>query len=267
MFGRKTSTVIILIAALLVMAVKAPRRALAFGGVEGCGEGQCKDCHYIDLEETRDLLKNVVENVERVDFAEVPGLFLVEGSSQGKKGILYLDFSKKFIITGKTFKLAEVKENIARTRDRQNIRLDMTTIPLDDALVLGNPRARFKVIVFTDPLCPWCRQLHPVLKDVVRADPEIAFYIKMFPIASIHPDAPRIATAIICEDSMELLEDSFAGRAVPDPQCETDRVARNIELARASQIISTPTMVMPDGSLAEGGKWTVQQIIERVRRK
>jgi thiol:disulfide interchange protein DsbC len=253
----------------------SPAAAYSFGGEgEGCGEGECKDCHYIDLEETRELLKGVVDTVERVDFAEVPGLFICEVSGQGQRGVLYLDFSKKFIITGKTFKLEQVKENLARTRDREKIRVDLTTIPLDDALVLGSKKAKYKVLVFTDPQCPWCKKLHPVLKEVVRKDPDIAFYIKLYPITSLHPDAPRISRSIICQDSMELLEQSFANlekgavvKPIPDPTCQTDQVERNIALARANQIISTPTMVMPDGSLAEGGKWTPEQIIERAKRK
>ena len=220
--------------------------------VEGaCGEGICSDCHSITIEEAREALKGVVQSVESVDFAEVPGLFAIEAINNNKKGVLYLDFSKQFIISGNAYRIAN-KENITRTRLRSNIRVDLTTVPLDDAIVLGNPKAKKKIIVFTDPQCPWCKKLHPELVKIVKKDPSVVFFIKLYPIASLHPDAVRISKSIICTGSLEMLEKSFADENIPDPGCETDAVDRNIKLAKSIGIISTPSMVLPNGRLLEG---------------
>jgi thiol:disulfide interchange protein DsbC len=53
---------------------------------------------------------------------------------------------------------------------------------------------------------------------------------------------------------MSLLEDSFADKEVPDPACETDAVDRTLALAEELGIRSTPTLVLPDGSILSGFK-------------
>jgi len=122
---------------------------------------------------------------------------------------------------------------------------------LADALLLGKPAAKTKVIVFTDPECPYCRKLHEELKEVVRRNPEVAFLIKLFPL-KMHPNAYDISKSIVCNNSMEYLELSFAGKPVPAPNCEIPVVDQTIALAGELGIRSTPTLVLPDGRVIPG---------------
>lgn len=62
------------------------------------------------------------------------------------------------------------------------------------------------------------------------------------------------AKAILCENSMELLEKSFAGEQLPAPSCDTDQVDKNIALAKANRVSSTPTLIFPDGRVIKGYK-------------
>jgi len=237
---------------ILFLTAILPENSWSFGEA-GCGEGECSDCHELTKDEASKLLKGVVGSVESVDFAEIPGLFAIEAINNNKKGVLYLDFSKQFIISGNAYRIAN-KENVTRTRLRSKIRIDMTTLPLDDAIILGDPKAMRKVVVFTDPQCPWCKKLHPELVKAVQKDPSVVFFIKLYPIASLHPDSVRISKSIVCADSLEMLEKSFADELIPDPQCETDVIDRNIQLARSLGITSTPSMILPDGRLIEGSR-------------
>jgi thiol:disulfide interchange protein DsbC len=132
-------------------------------------------------------------------------------------------------------------------------KVDVSKIPLADALLLGKPSARTKVIVFTDPECPYCKKLHEELKDVVRRDPEIAFLIKLYPL-KMHPNAYEISRSIVCNNSMELLEISFAGKPVPPANCDTAAVDQTLALAADLGISSTPTLVLPDGQVVPGYK-------------
>lgn len=248
--GKRMIVYISAIAALFTLALANPRLSVAFGE-SGCGEGECSSCHELKADDAFKILGGIVDKVDRVDFSEVPGLYSVEVENKGKKYLIYVDFSKKFIVSGNVIRISD-RSN--RTREELiNIRrIDPTIIPLDDALVVGNPKAPKKVIVFTDPQCPYCKHLHPELKKVISADPDIAFFIKLYPLKKIHPDAYRIAQTIVCEDSIDLLEASFAGKKIPDPECESDVVDDTIKLARKLGITSTPTMVLPDGRLAPG---------------
>ena len=234
------------------LSLLTPSGGYSFTG-EGCAEGECRDCHSLAKEEAAGFLKEWVDRVNRVDFSEVPGLFMVEVEKQGRKYPVYIDFSKSFLISGSVIRIKD-REDITRRKLMEMNRVEVSKIPLEDALILGSAEAAKKVIVFTDPQCPYCIRLHKEIKKVVQADPGIAFYIKLFPLVKLHPDSPRISQSIVCARSMEMLEDSFAGRPIPDPECQTRAVDENRVLARSLGINSTPTLILPDGLVVPGFK-------------
>lgn len=236
---------------LTILITTLPSLTHAFGE-KGCGEGKCSDCHSIEIQETKEILKDLVREVHGVDFSEVPGLFIVDATgNNGKRGMLYMDFSKSYIVAGNFLSIAD-KTNVSKREMIKLRRVDLTTIPLTDSLVIGDPGAPKKLIVFTDPQCPYCEKLHPELKKVVEADPDIVFFIKLMPLVKLHPDSYRISKTILCEESLELLEDSFAGKPIPEPTCESDAVDRTLKLAQDLGIGSTPTLILPDGRIAPG---------------
>ncbi len=220
---------------------------------DGCGSGECRDCHSLSVKEAKTLMGEMVDKVHGVEFAEVPGLWLVEVEQKGRRYPVFIDYSKSYLISGNVVRLKN-RENITATRMMQMNRVDISSIPLADALLLGRPGAKTKAIVFTDPLCPFCDKLHVELKKVVEADPDIAFYIKLLPLVKLHPESYRISQSIICKGSMDLLEDSFAKKTIPDPDCPAGAVDANIKLARELGINSTPTLILPDGLVSPGYK-------------
>jgi thiol:disulfide interchange protein DsbC len=217
---------------------------------DGCGSGNCLDCHSLNREEAAVLLKGKVDEVLNVKLSEVPGLWALETVHQGKTIPLYLDFSKKYIISG----------NVIRLQDGTNLTpqppvntVDVTTIPLKDAVILGDPKAPKKIIVFDDPECPFCKELHPEMEKIVLTRKDIAFFIKMFPLQS-HPNSYQKAKTIICTKSAKMLADSLAGKSLPPPVCETDQIERNRKLGEELHINSTPTLIFPNGKVFPGYK-------------
>jgi len=237
-------TFLVLISLLMVV-----QSALAMSS-EGCGAGVCADCHSITMAETEQLLGGMVDKVNSVEFAEIPGMWVAEVEKDQNKLPVYIDFSKKYLVSGNVIRLND-KQNLTRQRSVRMNSVDVSKIPLADALLLGKPSAKTKVIVFTDPECPYCKKLHEELKEVVRRDPEVAFYIKLFPL-KMHPNAYNISKSIVCNNSMEYLELSFSGKPVPAPNCEIPVVDQTIALAGELGIRSTPTLVLPDGRVIPG---------------
>lgn len=219
---------------------------------EGCGAGKCTDCHSLSMQEASTLFKGNVDKVLKVELAEVPGLWRVEVEKGQQRFPLYIDFSKAYVVAGNIIRLSD-GENITGGRAPENKRVDLAQIPLTDALLLGMPTAKTKVIVFTDPECPYCKKLHTELQEVVRRDPQIAFLIKLFPL-KMHPNAYTIAKSIVCNHSLPMLEESFAGKPVPPPLCETKAVDETLALVEKLGINSTPTLVLPDGRVMPGYK-------------
>ncbi len=236
---------------------------------DGCGVGQCRDCHSLDVKEAAKILGEGVDRVHKVEFAEVPGFWVVEVEKEKQRFPLYIDFSKAYVVAGNVIRLKDGENVTARYQSEMNSgkgakaaaptppapakKTDYSRIPLDDALLLGSAAAKIRIIVFTDPECSFCKKLHVELKEVVRLDPNVAFLIKMFPL-KIHPNAYGIAKSVVCTKSLALLEASFAGAPVLPSACETTKVDESLTLGAAIGVTSTPTLILPDGTLLTGYK-------------
>jgi thiol:disulfide interchange protein DsbC len=218
---------------------------------EGCGT-DCIQCHRIEKEEVSEILKDFVEKVIDVKQGPIKGMWMVEVEARGKRFPIYLHYSKKYFFAGNIIDIKNREFVGGEVKPAEKKKVDVSKIPLDDAIVMGNPLAKNMVIVFDDPDCPYCRKLHGELKKVVSEREDIAFYIKLFPLVKLHPDAYRKSKSIVCEKSLKLLDDAFAGKEIPPPTCETDQIDKNIQLGQSLGITGTPTLILQDGTVVSG---------------
>ena len=64
-------------------------------------------------------------------------------------------------------------------------------------LIEGNKDAENKIVIFSDPLCPFCIDYVPeVIKHVKKNKEEIALYYYHFPLSKIHPAADTLVKAM-----------------------------------------------------------------------
>ncbi len=104
------------------------------------------------------------------------------------------------------------------------------------------------------------------MKKIVKKRDDIVFYLKMYPLTSIHPKAYDKSKAIICKKSIKLLEDAYDKKEIPPPTCETDAVDKNIALAKKLGIRGTPAIILPDGRLLTGNK-KAEELIKLIEGK
>ncbi len=236
----------VIIAALLIAT---PAAAFMAEG-EGCGTGSCIDCHDLSKAEANEALKQIEGEVVGVSPAEVPGLWRVDMKMNDKTWPLYLDYSKSYLISGNIIQLAN-RKNLTESHYRELNPVDISSIPLDDALLLGDPQAKTKVVVFTDPHCPYCSKLHQELKKALEVRPDIAWLIKLMPIKKNSREAVE---TILCEKSLELLDAAFSGQQLAPPTCKNASIDLTLQIAAGLGIRSTPTLIMPNGQIVLGYK-------------
>jgi thiol:disulfide interchange protein DsbC len=238
--------------AILLQARSQP--ALSFGGCEE----DCQKCHSLSPVEAQEILKKLNRldaRVAEVKMSPIRGLWEVVAVEKGTRGVLYVGFSKKHVVGGP---IVEVEAAAGKTREapapdkRPAERfVDPARVTLEDSLVMGDPGAPLKVVVYTDPDCPFCGRLHGELKKVLETRSDIAFFLKLFPL-KIHPDAHWKSRTILCDGSLRFLEENFEKRQIPRPDCEAPGVERNIQTAAELGITGTPTLIMPDGLVVPG---------------
>ena len=132
------------------MAVFLLPLSLAYG-FSNMGE-DCSKCHTLTKEDAAALLKDFGQNLNILDVKASPlkGMWEVDIDTGGKKGLAYIDFSKKYLFTGAIIDI-KGKRNFSQERMVDLNRVDVSQIPLDDALILGDKGAKYKIIVFDDP--------------------------------------------------------------------------------------------------------------------
>ncbi len=245
--------VAILAGALLLFT---PMHSVYCFASEGDAQKERNACLAISGGELKDVLMKLnVPGAKILNIAESPvrGLCEIVIDNMGRMGIFYLDSDKKYLIFGSLVELAgmsdKTSESIRKIQDKK--RIDITKIPVNEALILGENGASRKIIVFTDPDCPFCGQLHETMKKIVAKRKDIAFFIKFLPL-EFHKDAYWKAQSIVCNKSLKMLEDNFAKKEIPRPGCTTEEVNNSMKLAASFGISGTPALILPDGRIREG---------------
>jgi thiol:disulfide interchange protein DsbC len=116
----------------------------------------CQKCHAITNQDVKEILKNLKApdaEIVKIEVSPMKGLWEVSIMNKGRPGLVYVDFSKNYIISGS---IIEVKTGKNKSMERitqlmESRRVDFSKIPLGQALVMGDAASPQKVAVFTDP--------------------------------------------------------------------------------------------------------------------
>ncbi len=106
------------------------------------------------------------------------------------------------------------------------------------------------------------------MKQIVKERNDIVFYLKLYPIIQLHPQAYDKSKAIVCEEdnekALKLLEDVYARRTIASSSCKTDVINKNIQIANKLGVTGTPTLIFTDGFKTSGAmqKEALLQLID-----
>jgi len=258
---KPTFQVVLLLAAALILT---PVLADAFDKNDPNVKA-CASCHTLTKEEAATLIGSDVNSIVGIAPGPLRGLWEVAITSGGKVIPVYVDYSKKYLFQGNVIRFAD-KENITRGRFEDLNRVDVSSISLKNAIVVGNRSAKKGIIVLTDPTCPFCVKLHDAMKEVITKNPEAAFFVMPYPRDRDNKALYDKILSAICDKSGKILDDLFAGKEVPPATCKSDAVSENIRLAERLQIPGTPTMILPDGRVI-GGYRNVEELLKLTKLK
>jgi thiol:disulfide interchange protein DsbC len=236
------------LAALLLYLLPGP--AAAFQKEAGDAKG-CAECHKLTKEEAGKLLGKMVDNVVAIAPGPFPGVWEVDVARSGKTYPVYMDYSLKYLFNGQVIRLSDMT-NLTGVRYQDLNRVDVSSISLGNAIRVGSPSGKKKVIVLSDPTCPYCVKLHGEIKKAVTKDADVAFLVMPYPRNRNDKTTYARCLSVVCSKSEKLLDDAYAGKDLPPADCKTDAVDQTILLAERLEIEGTPTMILPDGRMISG---------------
>ena len=189
--------------------------------------------------------------IDTINPSEITGLYeLVLG-----KNLAYTGSNGRFLLVGHLY---DTQTGRDLTQERLDARiptrtLDFARLPLQAAVkrgFVGGP----KLAVFTDPMCPYCSQLHRELAQLKGVE----IHEILFPVEALHPGAFEKSVAVLCStDPAAALQTVMERGIVPQlKNCDAAKKAVQEALAygAAHQIQATPTLVAADGRVSLGYK-------------
>lgn len=128
--------------------------------------------------------------------------------------------------------------------------VDVSKLPVENAITREVGKAENTLFVFTDPRCPFCKKLEA---ELVKLE-NVRIHTFLTPLTSLHPDAKEVSARILCaKDKAKAFEDfMLKGKEISDPaQCQTTLEA-NERLLTELGIKGTPTIFFENGERATG---------------
>ena len=150
----------------------------------------------------KELLKYIKRNIVKNPQVKVKGIKVIETKThKALPGWNVLLTNMDLEYQGKDIKVPEtifVKDGLAtghlvNLKNGHDYREDIKpTVPAsmyDDAhLLFGNKDAAHKILVFSDPMCPFCQEVVPGIMKAAKEHPDkIALYYYHLPLLRIHP--------------------------------------------------------------------------------
>lgn len=128
--------------------------------------------------------------------------------------------------------------------------VDVSKLPVENAITREVGKAENTLFVFTDPRCPFCKKLEA---ELVKLE-NVRIHTLLTPLTSLHPDAKEVSARILCaKDKAKAFEDfMLKGKEISEPaQCQTTLEA-NERLLTELGIKGTPTIFFENGERATG---------------
>ncbi len=180
-----------------------------------------------------------IENITKTPYAGLYEVFL-DGQ------IVYTNEKFSFLIAEGRLVDPKTKRDITGERMDELTKIKFSALPLDQAIKVVKGSGSRTMVVFSDPDCPYCKQLEQ--KELVNIT-DVTIYTFLYPLEQLHPDAGNKAKAIWCApDRAKAWTDWAMNGKLPEgaASCDTplDKVA---DLGRKLGITSTPTLIFTSG--------------------
>ena len=187
--------------------------------------------------------------IENIQTTEMKGIY--SGSMQGQ--VVYVNEDAKHLIAGSMIRLQD-QQNLTRDLLLKQNSIDWKTLPLKDAIKTVKGSGKRQIAIFTDPNCPYCKQLESELAKLN----DVTIYTFVLPLKSqsIVP-----SKQLFCEKNPEQAWQDLIVKGIQPKTtkaCENP-IERNIALAKSLHVNGTPAIIFSNG-LKVMGTYPADQI-------
>jgi len=198
------------------------------------------------IESVRDAAADVLGlRIDWVKPSPIAGLFEV----MTERGIFYSNIDGKYIVRGNVFDTGQGFTNLTE-QSMGAMRLDKVKDFKSSMIVYPAKKEKFKITVFTDVDCGYCRKMHTQIKQYNALG--ITVQYMAFPRGGKGYPAWTSMQSLWCSDDQKKAMDELkAGSQIDSKICD-NKVAEHYALGVEFGVTGTPSLLLNDGSLLVG---------------
>lgn len=211
-----------------------------------------------EVDEIAQFKKALVERIpsfkiELVSKSPIDGVYEVLSSGQ----IYYISADAKYLMSGRLF---SVENGIKDLTEAAMAQIDMKMAPLrrekldmvaeEDMVIFKAADEKYKITVFTDVDCAYCRKLH---QDMPAYNAQgITVRYMGFPRAGLgSPSHQKLRSVWCAKDQLEAMNKAKLERTFGDDVCD-DPIDNHLSLVREFGLTGTPAIILKSGRYLPG---------------
>jgi len=196
--------------------------------------------------------------IEAIEQAPLPGYRQIIVGGQ----MVYVSDDGKYLLQGALFD-TKSKRDLTATRLAVDTRRKIDTVPDGKRIVFApSGKPKYKVTVFTDIDCGYCRKLHSEIAEYNKRGIEIDYLF--FPRSGIGTPSYDKAVSVWCAKDRKAAFTAAKAGANPAPLKCDNPVADQFTLGTQVGVDATPTVLAPDGTRI-GGYLPPEQMLARLQ--
>lgn len=196
--------------------------------------------------------------IDSVNASIIPGYR--EVSIGGK--IVYVSADGRYLMQGSLIDLGS-RDNLTEISEGVLRRAVLDTVPLNRRIVFAPPKPKYRITVFTDIDCGYCRKMHTQIGEYMKAGISVEYLF--FPRDGIGSESYNKAVSVWCApDRRAALTAAKADKPVAKRSC-ANPVTMDYALGMRVGVDGTPAIYAADGTHI-GGYLSPKDMVARLDR-
>lgn len=181
--------------------------------------------------------------VTNIQATEMTGLYSANLDNQ----IIYLDENAEHMFIGSMVRLKDQK-NLTKDLILKQNSIDWQKLPLQDAIKTVKGNGKRQLAIFSDPNCPYCKQLEAELDKLN----DVTIYTFIY---ALKPQSIAVSKQVWCDANPSYAWKNLLQKNV-QPKAKTcaNPIDRNLALGRKLGVNGTPTLIFSNGLKMVGGR-------------
>ncbi|NNG75247.1 DsbC family protein [Acinetobacter sp. ANC 4277] len=176
-------------------------------------------------------------NIENIQITDMKGIY--SGSMDGQ--VVYVGEDAQHILVGSMYRLSDQK-NLTKDLVLKQNSIDWKKLPLQDAVKSVRGNGKRQIAIFSDPNCPYCKQLETELSKLN----DVTIYTFIYPIKN---QSIAVSKQVFCEKAPALAWSNLISKGIQPSSKKAcaNPVERNLSLGKSLGLNGTPAIIFSNG--------------------